>query len=149
MDAKTALVETLPVLKAGQLPDAVPLLSLAARAEALELAEPSAAVAANERDPELLSLFLSEAMDLVSDADLALNNWQQSAGDIIAAGNLIELMGALQHAADTSRLPLIAQLASELGALYQRASTSPQRDAAFFQLASTLNCGSVSSGRSA
>ena len=135
VDAKVALADSLPALQAGQVPDAVPLLALAARAEALEMIEPTATSKANERDPELLSLFLSEAMDLVSDADLALNNWQRNPADVQDSGNLIELMSALKNAADTSRLPQVAQLADELAALYQRAAVSAQRDAAFFQLA--------------
>ncbi|MFZ5841482.1 MAG: Hpt domain-containing protein [Pseudomonadota bacterium] len=135
VDAKKALAETLPALQAGQMPDAVPLLALAARAEALELVEPAAASKAGERDPELLSLFLSEAMDLVSDADLALNGWQRNPAEVQDSSNLIELMSALKNAADTARLPQVAQLAEELAALYQRAAVNPQRDAAFFQLA--------------
>ncbi|NQD35799.1 response regulator [Permianibacter sp. IMCC34836] len=134
-DGKTALAQALPALQAGQLPDAVPLLALAARIEALELQEPSATANANERDPELLSLFLSEAMDLVSDADMALNGWQQQADSGQAGHTLVELMSALKQASETSRLPLVAQLAQALAGLYQRAAIADSRDAAFFQLA--------------
>ncbi len=133
-DARRALAEAMPALLAGQQPDAVPLLSLAASAEALAISEPEQP-ADNERDPELLSLFLSEAMDLVSDADLALNSWQLQPNDASASNSLIELMSALQHAANTARLPTISQLAQTLESFYQRAAAGVSPDAAFYQLA--------------
>lgn len=137
-ESKVELRKILPLLQQRTAPNDSALFALAQRAEGMDISIQAAET--SKRDPEVLTLFLSEGMDLVSDAELAVRSWQES-HDLNARDTLVELMAGLMQAAETAKLENVAQLAAVLGEFYQRQAAAEGRapDTHFFTLANKGN----------
>ncbi|EAR07555.1 Hpt domain-containing protein, partial [Reinekea blandensis] len=102
-----------------------------------QLAQLSAATddSANE-DVSLMSIFLSESMDIVMDAESILDQWRSTgeAGD--ASQTLIRELDTLAQAAHAVDLIPLSQLSNELRSLYVAAESNPYIiEEKFFNLA--------------
>ncbi len=87
-------------------------------------------------DPQVISLFLAEGMDILMDAERILERWEQSPSSFDQVESLINELKTLERGAQMAELPPIEQLANTLETLYSRIlAQGYSPDAPFFALA--------------
>ncbi|TCS43217.1 Hpt domain-containing protein [Reinekea marinisedimentorum] len=87
-------------------------------------------------DASLMSIFLSESMDIVMDAESILENWRDHGESANAAKTLITELDVLSQAAKSVDLMPLSQLSNELRSLYSAAEANPYiLEEKFFSLA--------------
>ncbi len=89
------------------------------------------------RNPEILQLFMSEAMDMLSDIDLNLRSWQLDPTSNNSAP-IADLFVLLQQAASAAMVPAFASLAHHGAQLFERAQQH-QADETLFALGVQLH----------
>jgi chemosensory pili system protein ChpA (sensor histidine kinase/response regulator) len=75
-------------------------------------------------DVSLMSIFLSESMDIVMDAESILDNWRQTGDSTDATSTLIRELDVLAQAAHAVDLMPLSQLSNELRSLYVAAESN-------------------------
>lgn len=73
----------------------------------------------DERDPELLEIFLEEADDLIESSSAALVRWQADPQNTVEVENLLRDLHTLKGGARMVEIALIGDLAHELESLYE------------------------------
>lgn len=73
-------------------------------------------------DPELLSIFMAEEMNLLLDADQLLHNWQEDFSQTEQLTPLMAELATLATGAEHANLPPMAELSSLLGEIYRGVS---------------------------
>ena len=71
-------------------------------------------------DPELLSIFMAEEMNLLLNADQIIEHWREAPNDLQQLNPLINELRNLTHGAAHAYLPPMATLGEKLQAVYQR-----------------------------
>ncbi len=69
-------------------------------------------------DPQLLSIFMAEEMDLLLDADVIIDEWEKDPAKIDSLVPLNNELATLAEGAERANLPEMAQLAKQLGGIY-------------------------------
>jgi len=72
-------------------------------------------------DPELLSIFMAEEMNLLLDADLLIDKWQQTEPDTLEMNAVLNEVQTLKTGATHANHPAMAQLSSLLEQVYHSA----------------------------
>ena len=75
----------------------------------------------DQRDPQLISIFLAEGMDILLDADELLRKWREHPSEQQELSALLEELTTLGRGAEMAELPQIDELCQALLALYQAA----------------------------
>jgi chemosensory pili system protein ChpA (sensor histidine kinase/response regulator) len=87
-------------------------------------------------DVSLMSIFLSESMDIVMDAETILDQWRNHGDSANASETLIRELDTLAQAAHAVDLMPLSQLSNELRSLYVAAESNPYIiEEKFFSLA--------------
>jgi chemosensory pili system protein ChpA (sensor histidine kinase/response regulator) len=73
------------------------------------------------RDPQLISIFLAEGMDILLDAEDLLRQWREHPSEQQELSALLEELATLGRGAEMAELPQIDELCQALLALYQAA----------------------------
>lgn len=81
--------------------------------------EPAPAEVEDERDPELLEIFLEEGFDISESSGAALERWQAEPQNILEVENLLRDLHTLKGGARMVEIAPIGDLAHELEALYE------------------------------
>ena len=87
----------------------------------LETAESSRLQEQDQRDPQLISIFLAEGMNILLDADELLHKWREHPSEQQELSALLEELSTLGRGAEMAELPQIDELCQALLALYQAA----------------------------
>ncbi|WP_196160612.1 Hpt domain-containing protein [Reinekea sp. G2M2-21] len=96
----------------------------------------SADMATQQEEVSLMSIFLSESMDIVMDAESILEQWRDRGDSGHATETLIRELDTLAQAAHAVDLMPLSQLSNELKSLYQAAESNPYIiEEKFFDLA--------------
>ncbi|MEM9101639.1 MAG: Hpt domain-containing protein [Pseudomonadota bacterium] len=90
---------------------------------------------AAERDSELLSIFLSEGVEILTDADNFLKAWHSQPDNEEAANQLEAEMHTLRRGANMAMLPEVEELAGETEVLFKRFINYTNLPESFFTLA--------------
>ena len=96
----------------------------------------SADMDTQQEEVSLMSIFLSESMDIVMDAESILEQWRDRGDSGHATETLIRELDTLAQAAHAVDLMPLSQLSNELKSLYQAAESNPYIiEEKFFDLA--------------
>lgn len=118
----------------ADIPDGV--RSFIARVEALRGSLNAAKEGQVGQDTSLMTIFLSESMDIVMDAESMLEQWRSDGQASSAAETLIRELDTLAQAAMSVDLVPVSQLSNELRSLYMAAESNPYLiEEKFFTLA--------------
>lgn len=74
-----------------------------------------------QRDPQLISIFLAEGMNILLDADDLLHKWREHPSEQQELSALLDELSTLGRGAEMAELPQIDELCQALLALYQAA----------------------------
>ena len=110
-----ALIEAISVLRLGNLPAPTPI------------PEAPSVVAAEERDPELLEIFLEEGFDISESSAASLARWQADPDNLLEVENLLRDLHTLKGGARMVEIAPIGDLAHELESLYEGLSAGQLR----------------------
>jgi chemosensory pili system protein ChpA (sensor histidine kinase/response regulator) len=84
----------------------------------------------DERDPELLEIFLEEADDIIESSSAALVRWQADPQNMLEVENLLRDLHTLKGGARMVEVAPIGDLAHELESLYEGLSTGALKNSA-------------------
>ncbi|MGI3744751.1 MAG: Hpt domain-containing protein [Janthinobacterium lividum] len=84
----------------------------------------------DERDPELLEIFLEEADDIIESSSAALVRWQADPHNALEVENLLRDLHTLKGGARMVEIAPIGDLAHELESLYEGLSTGALKNSA-------------------
>ncbi|MBD9413143.1 Hpt domain-containing protein [Pseudomonas sp. PDM16] len=87
----------------------------------LESAESARLDESDQRDPQLISIFLAEGMDILLDAEDLLRKWREHPSEQQELSALLDELTTLGRGAEMAELPQIDELCQALLALYQAA----------------------------
>jgi chemosensory pili system protein ChpA (sensor histidine kinase/response regulator) len=85
----------------------------------LDSAESARLEEQDHRDPQLISIFLAEGMDILLDAEDLLRKWREHPSEQQELSALLEELTMLGRGAEMAELPQISELCQALLALYQ------------------------------
>lgn len=101
-----------------------------------DVAEDSGQKAKGQVDPQVLSIFLSEGMDIINEAEDIMDDWKAHPDNSELLLTLIDEMQTLEKGAQMSELPPVVALCQALQVAYQR--IKDEALAADSQLAQTI-----------
>ena len=110
-----ALIEAISVLRLGNVPAPPPI------------PEAPSVAAAEERDPELLEIFLEEGFDLSESSAASLARWQADPDNMLEVENLLRDLHTLKGGARMVEIAPIGDLAHEMESLYEGLSAGQLR----------------------
>jgi chemosensory pili system protein ChpA (sensor histidine kinase/response regulator) len=84
----------------------------------------------DERDPELLEIFLEEADDIIESSSAALVRWQADPQNTLEVENLLRDLHTLKGGARMVEIPPIGDLAHELESLYEGLASGALKNSA-------------------
>ncbi|MFT0212013.1 Hpt domain-containing protein [Pseudomonas sp. F1_0610] len=84
---------------------------------------PTASTTQSTRDPELVEIFLDEAVDLLDNATHSLQNWVSDPNNLAQLASMQRDMHTIKGGARMAEIPEIANLAHELEFIYEDLST--------------------------
>src|SRR5690606_15568752 len=94
----------------------------------------------DQRDPQLISIFLAEGMDILLDAEDLLRKWREHPSEQQELSALLEELTTLGRGAEMAELPQIDELCQALLALYQAVLDRSEEHTSELQSRENLVC---------